>query len=182
MGYTGDLQNNGGGSWSKKYILTVTAPAQALSNGYSVRQVFSGADASAIYNGAGGLNALRMEHSIPSPASTTLNGSINATQITITVTSTIGYPQTGMIIIGTERIAYVGIIGNVFQNCVRGASGTTAAAYLTGVVAYVKEMERHIETFTYSSVVVWFKIRANIAALATDTNYTLYFSNGSAGA
>ena len=182
-GYTGDLQNNGGGTWGKKYALTVTAPAQALSNGYSVRVVFSDSDASSVYNA--GTKSLRIEHSITSPAATTLNGAINATVTTITVVSTAGYPDTGGIILNGagEKCAYVGKTATQFLNVVRGAYGSTAASYASGVaVDYVKEMERHIETFTYSSVVVWFKIRANIAALATDTNYTLYFSNGSAGA
>jgi len=56
---------------------------------------------------------------------------------TITVSSTEGFPDVGMIIIGDERIAYssTGVTtftGSISQPLLRGASGTTAIAHTTG--------------------------------------------------
>lgn len=65
----------------------------------------------------------------------TLNGSIDATQITITLASTTGFSTAGGVIyIGSEQIFYGTFTGSVLINCVRGYNGTTAATHLTGAV------------------------------------------------
>jgi len=56
---------------------------------------------------------------------------------TITVASTTGFPDVGIIIIGDERIAYSAtgattFTGSISQPLVRGISGTTAIAHATG--------------------------------------------------
>jgi hypothetical protein len=62
----------------------------------------------------------------------TLNGAINATDTTITLSSTNGLPTTGFIKIDNETISYVNVNGNQLVNCYRGQNGTTAASHLTG--------------------------------------------------
>ena len=62
----------------------------------------------------------------------TLNGAINATDTTITLSSTNGLPTTGFIKIDNETISYVNVNGNQLVNCYRGQNGTTAAPHLTG--------------------------------------------------
>lgn len=184
MGYIGDLQNNGGNSWSKYRDITITAPAQALDSGYSVKLVATGTAAAAIY-AASQVDGddVRIEHNITAPTPTTLNGAITSTQTTVTLSATTGYPVAGMIIIDTERVSYVGISSNVLQNCVRGASGTTAAAHNSGAtIAYVKEMERHIVSFTSANITLWFKTREDVVASGSNTNYRLYYGNNLAGA
>ena len=70
---------------------------------------------------------------IPTAATTTLNGGIDNVVTTITVVSTSLFPTTGRIDIGTELITYTGKTGTTFTGCVRGANGSTAASHLTGV-------------------------------------------------
>jgi hypothetical protein len=70
----------------------------------------------------------------PTSATTTLNGGINNTDVTITVNSTTSFPTAGTIDIGTELITYTGKTPTTFTGCVRGTNGTTAASHLTGVV------------------------------------------------
>jgi len=67
---------------------------------------------------------------IPSVA-TTLNGAINNSVTTITVTSAAAFPASGRIDIDTELITYTGKTATTFTGCVRGANGTTAASHLT---------------------------------------------------
>jgi hypothetical protein len=62
----------------------------------------------------------------------TLNGAINATDTTITLSSTNGLPTTGFVKIDNETISYVNVNGNQLVNCYRGQNGTTAASHLTG--------------------------------------------------
>lgn len=62
----------------------------------------------------------------------TLDGGINATDTTITLSSTVGLPTTGFIKIDSETIGYVNISGNQLLNCYRGQDNSVAAAHLTG--------------------------------------------------
>ena len=70
---------------------------------------------------------------IPTSVTTTLNGGINSSVTTITVTSTSSFPTSGTIDIDTELITYSGKNATQFTGCVRGANGTTAASHSTGV-------------------------------------------------
>ena len=67
---------------------------------------------------------------IPSVA-TTLNGAINNSVTTITVTSATAFPSVGTIDIDTELITYTSKSATQFLGCTRGANGTTAASHLT---------------------------------------------------
>ena len=65
---------------------------------------------------------------------TTLNGTINASATTITLTSAASFASAGAIVIDSEYITYSGKSTNDLTGCVRGASGTTAAAHTSGAV------------------------------------------------
>ena len=60
----------------------------------------------------------------------TLNGAINNSVTTITLTSTAGFPTSGSVKIDNEIIAYTGISGNNLTGCTRGSQGTVAASHL----------------------------------------------------
>ena len=62
----------------------------------------------------------------------TLNGTITATDTTITLSTTNGLTTTGFINIGSETIGYGNVDGDQLLNCYRGQNGTTAAAHTTG--------------------------------------------------
>jgi hypothetical protein len=68
----------------------------------------------------------------------TLNGNINATVTSITLSSVTGLATTGFIKIDSETIGYSNIVGNTLTNCYRGQNGTTASAHTTGA-AIVKQ-------------------------------------------
>jgi len=65
---------------------------------------------------------------------TTLNGSINSSATTITLTSAASFASAGAIVIDSEYITYSGKSTNDLTGCVRGAQGTTAAAHSSGAV------------------------------------------------
>jgi len=62
----------------------------------------------------------------------TLNGDVEAEDLIISLTSTAGFPQFGIIKINDEIIEYRGISGGDLTDCVRGIDGTTAAAHTSG--------------------------------------------------
>lgn len=64
---------------------------------------------------------------------TQLNGSINNSVTTITLTSTTGFPTGGgTILVNQELITFTGVSGSDITGCTRGTSGTTAAAHTSG--------------------------------------------------
>ena len=81
-----------------------------------------------------------------SSVGTTLNGGISATATTITLTSTVGLPTNGFVLIENETVQYGYIDGNQLMNCFRGQNNTTAATHLTGVAVYSQNLP---------SVTVW---------------------------
>ena len=65
-------------------------------------------------------------------ATDTLNGAITATQTTLTLTSTTGFPPAGGLIkIDSEQIRYSLVSGSTLTGLQRGQNGTTAASHLT---------------------------------------------------
>lgn len=62
----------------------------------------------------------------------TLNGNINDSVTTITVTDATDYPTSGTIQIGSELIDYTGKSSNDLTGCTRGAHSTTAASHTSG--------------------------------------------------
>lgn len=68
-----------------------------------------------------------------STAFSTLNGTISATDTTLTLASAASFPTSGgIILIGTEEIAFTGVSGSSLTGLVRGYNGTTAAIHNTG--------------------------------------------------
>ena len=65
-----------------------------------------------------------------------LNGAISNSATTVVVDSTSGFPAAGTIAIDSELITYSGKTGTDFTGCVRGASGTTAAAHADNALTY----------------------------------------------
>lgn len=75
-------------------------------------------------------------------ASTTLTSDITDSTTSIDVSSTTGFAVTGTIQIGSEKITYdnsVSLSSNSFDNCVRGVSGTQAAAASSGSLVISNE-------------------------------------------
>jgi hypothetical protein len=69
-----------------------------------------------------------------------LDGNINSTDTTITLTSTSGITSSGFIKIDNETISYPNVNGNQLINCARGQNGTTAAAHTTGASITVQNL------------------------------------------
>ena len=59
----------------------------------------------------------------------TLSSGIDAVVTTIPLTSGSGFPDTGVIQIGSETISYALLVGNNLTGCVRGFNGSTAASH-----------------------------------------------------
>ena len=65
--------------------------------------------------------------------STTLDGSHTNSVTTLTLVSSTGFAASGSVYVGSELISYTAISGNTLTGCTRADSGTTAAAYASGV-------------------------------------------------
>lgn len=72
--------------------------------------------------------------------SATLSGNINASDTTITLSSTANLASVGFIKIGSETISYSNISGNQLVNCYRGQNNTTAASHLSGAAITVQNL------------------------------------------
>lgn len=75
-----------------------------------------------------------------SNAAITLASGISATDTSITLTSTVGFPAFGYVLIGTENIFYNYISGNVLSNCFRAQNNTTAASATSGTQVYLQRL------------------------------------------
>jgi len=64
----------------------------------------------------------------------TLNGNVDATDETITLTSGTGFPTTGVVKINSEIILYAALSGNNLTGLTRGYAGTTAVNHTSGDV------------------------------------------------
>lgn len=90
-------------------------------------------------------------------ASTTLNGAINASVTTITLTNSTGFvvpanDSAGIVKVDTEIITYTGVSGNNLTGCVRGTNGTTAASHLNGAtIAQYGGVEHSLDPTTGSA-------------------------------
>lgn len=73
-------------------------------------------------------------------ASSTLDGAISSTDVTIDLVSTVGLPTSGFVKIDNETIAYSNISGNQLLNCARGQANTTAASHLTAASVYIQNL------------------------------------------
>lgn len=67
-------------------------------------------------------------------AATQLNGSLSVSATTVTVDSTVGFPEQGRLLIDNEQILYTGLTPRTFTGCTRGARDTRAAAHSDNAV------------------------------------------------
>jgi hypothetical protein len=65
---------------------------------------------------------------------------LDATETTITLSSTDGLAEFGFIKVDNETIQYGGINGNDLVNCIRGVNNTAAASHLTGAAVSVQNL------------------------------------------
>jgi hypothetical protein len=72
---------------------------------------------------------------------------IDDSQTTITVDSTLGFPQEGKIKIDSEIISYTGKTPTTFTGCGRGANSTTEAAHLDDAVIIMATLPASVTTF-----------------------------------
>jgi len=72
--------------------------------------------------------------SIPTSITNQLNGSRTSGDTTIIVDSTAGFPDSGILDIGTELITYTAKTATDFTGCGRGAKGTTATSHLDNAI------------------------------------------------
>lgn len=115
----------------------ITSPVTATSSGTPgvtatlQYQITSGSDT---YTIAVGWGAGTWGGVVTGTASNTLNGAINSSTTSITLTSVSGFTTSGTIVIDNESIVYSGISTNTLTGCIRGSNGTTAASHLTGAI------------------------------------------------
>ena len=115
-----------------QYNIVVSAPATSSGTTGAATftyQITSGRD---IYTVATGWGAGAWGGYAAGSATTTLNGSINASATTITLTSNAAFPSSGTVVIDGESINYAGKGVNTLTGCTRGANGSTAAAHTSG--------------------------------------------------
>ena len=74
------------------------------------------------------------------PTSAVLNGSITATDTTITLNSVVGLAGSGFIRIDSEDIYYTYVTGNVLGGVFRGQNNTTAAVHADGSAISVPQL------------------------------------------
>ena len=69
-----------------------------------------------------------------SAVTTTLNGGINSSVTSVTLTDASQFPSSGtnFIIIGSEEMSYTGVSGNTLTGVTRGVAGTSAASHSDG--------------------------------------------------
>ena len=65
---------------------------------------------------------------------------LDATETTVTLSTTVGLAQFGFIKVGSETIQYGGISGNDLVDCIRGVNNTTATTHLTGAAVSVQNL------------------------------------------
>jgi hypothetical protein len=74
------------------------------------------------------------------PTTILTDEALDATETTITLTSTVGLAQFGFIKVDSETIQYGGVSGNDLIDCIRGVNNTTAATHLTASKIYVQNL------------------------------------------
>lgn len=122
---------------SAQYSITVPVTANASdtgNGGASVVATYQITSGNPIYTIGVGWGAGQWGGTISGAPSTTLNGLINNSAVTITVVSTTSFAAAGRIVIENEAITYTGKTPTTFTGCTRGANGTTAVGHATGTL------------------------------------------------
>jgi hypothetical protein len=119
------------------YTITAASPASSsATGGGTVTADYQISVGQAVFTYAAGWGTGLWGGVVFNVAQTTLTSGINNIVTTIPVTSTSGFPSTGVILIGSELITYSGITPTSFTGAVRGANGTSAANHLIGALTY----------------------------------------------
>lgn len=97
-----------------------------------------------------------------------LNGGIDASVTTITLDSTLGFPTSGTVLIGSELITYSGISSNDLTGCTRGTGGTSAASHSDNDPCYESGVEVNFlnANFSGSGATAGFVLNAQITMSA----------------
>jgi len=74
------------------------------------------------------------------PTSSTLSGTITATDTTITLSSVVGLAGAGFIRLDSEDIYYTYVSGNTLGGVFRGQNNTTAASHTSGTAVFVPQL------------------------------------------
>ena len=117
-----------------QYNITVGAPATSTATAGTANFTYQITTGLETYTAATGWGAGTWGGVVGGTATTTLNGSINSSVTTITLTSNASFAASGAVVIDTEYITYSGKGVNTLTGCVRGANGTRAAAHTSGAV------------------------------------------------
>ena len=117
---------------SNQYNISVSSPATSTGTAGAATFTYQITTGLATYTVATGWGAGAWGGYASGTTTTTLNGGINSSATSITLTSAAGFISAGTIVVDTESITYSGISTNTLTGCVRGANGTTAAAHSTG--------------------------------------------------
>jgi hypothetical protein len=104
---------------------------------------------------------------------TTLNGDINDSVTTITLTSSSGFSAAGTVRIGDELITYTGISSNDLTGCTRGTNSTSAESHSSGAAVREATVTRY-NTTDFTSL--------TFEVLSTATNsFTIQMANTETG-
>lgn len=100
---------------------------------------------------------------------TTLNGAINNSVTTITVTSTTGFPAVGFITIDTEAISYTSVSPTQFLGCTRGADGTSATSHTDTTQVFHDVVAAHHNVLKDEVIAVSNDVRDTLASITPVT-------------
>jgi len=122
---------------SNTFTITSSIAANATDasgspGGGTVSAVFQITTGNEVFTFGTGWGAGLWGGTITGVATTTLNGTINSSATSIVLTSATGFGTSGTILINSELITFSGVSTNTLTGCVRGVSGTTAAAHTSG--------------------------------------------------
>lgn len=118
---------------------------------------------------------------------TTLATAINASVTTITLTSTSGFPSTGLVTINNlEVVSYTGISGSDLTGCTRGADGTSAVSHNAGVTVGLTVVAAHHNLLKDEIIAIETALGTNLSNifpidLTTDVTGILPVANGGTG-
>jgi hypothetical protein len=103
---------------------------------------------------------------------TTLAVACTSGDTTLTLTSTTGFPTTGLVTIdNTEVVSYTGIAGATITGCTRGADGTTAASHPIGVTVGLTVVAAHHNLLKDEVIAIETSLGANLSNVQAAGNY-----------
>lgn len=130
MGKMGSTQND---SKSNAALYIATSGLEIAKRDIAVNHIGCTAiNGATKYTNATLFNGMFTAAGTANAASSTLPSGINATNSSITLTSSAGFASSGLIMIENELISYSGISGNTLINAIRGVSTTAATTHAIG--------------------------------------------------